>query len=140
PSGNTTPIRRVRFSPPPSTAMTIPYAYITANLAVSSTGVAATTLSGDTDEPIVPLRYRHAIVFHALYPWYPDKADDSRSDQAKTEYTDIMLRVAADVEVGATRPQIRPRVSMYARRAQRPWRNGSSRRYDVNGRFDRLED
>jgi hypothetical protein len=33
PSGNTTPVRRVRFQPPPSTAMTIPYTYITSNLA-----------------------------------------------------------------------------------------------------------
>src|SRR3990167_9593290 len=62
PSGNTTPIRRVRFSPPPSTTMTIPYTYITGNLATSSLGATQTSLSADADEPIIPLRYRHVIV------------------------------------------------------------------------------
>ncbi len=140
PSGNTTPIRRVRFAPPPSTSMTIPYSYITANLAVSSVGVGAANLSTDTDEPIVPLRYRHAIVFHALYHWYRDKSDDTRSDQAKGEYTDAMLRITSDVEVGANRPQIRPRVANYKRRAKNPWSGRSGRRYDINGKFDRMED
>lgn len=137
PSGNTTPIRRVRFHPPPSTAMTIPYTYITGNLAVSSAGVAAANLSADSDEPIVPLRYRNAIVLHALYQMYRDKKDDSRADQVKAEYTDIMLRIMSDVEIGAPRPQIRPRVSGYAMSAKRPWGGSGSRKYDVNGGFDR---
>lgn len=139
PSGNTTPVRKVRFAPPPSTAILIPYSYITGNLAVSSAGVAAANLSAATDEPIVPLRYRHAIVFHALYNWYRDKKDDVRSAEAKSEYTDIMLRVMGDVEMGARRPQFRPRIQTYARRAKRPW-GGGGRRYDLNGAFDRLED
>ena len=139
PSGNTTPIRRVRFAPPPSTAMTIPYAYITGNLAVSSAGVAAANLSAASDEPIVPLRYRHALLFHALYHWYRDRKDDTRSQEAKGEYTDLMLRVGADVEVGGVRPQIQPRISGYARRAQRPYSGAGARRYDINGRFDRME-
>lgn len=138
PSGNTTPIRRVRFYPPPSTTLTIPYTYVTSNLAVSSTGTAAANLSANADEPIVPLRYRHAIVLHALYNWYRDKRDDSRSQEAKAEYTDLMLRIGGDYEVGANRPQLRPRASLYAGRARRPWRGGSGR-YDLNGRFDRLE-
>ena len=137
PSGNTTPIRRVRFHPPPSTAMTIPYAYITSNLAVSSAGVGATSLSADTDEPIVPLRYRHTIVFHALTHWYRDKKDDTRSQEAKNEYTDIMLRIMADSDIGASRPQIQPRVDHYAQRAKKPWRGGTGR-FDLNGKFDRM--
>lgn len=139
PSGNTTPIRRVRFAPPPSTAMTIPYAYITSNLATSSAGVAQANLSANTDEPIIPLRYRHALVFHALYHLYRDRKDDTRSQEAKAEYTDIMLRMSADNEVGGNRPQIQPRVSAYARSAKRPW-SGAGGRYDINGRFDRLLD
>lgn len=138
PSGNTTPVRRVRLERPPSTAMTIPYAYITSNLAVSSAGVAAANLVADTDEPIIPLRYRHALLFHALYAWYRDKKDDTRSGEAKGEYTDVMLRIASDVEVGGVRPQIRPRVSGYARSAKRPWSGSSGRRYDINGKFDRM--
>lgn len=139
PSGNTTPLRRVRFHPPPSTVLRIPYTYITGNLAVSSAGVAAANLSANSDEPIVPLRYRHAIVFHALYHWYRDKKDDTRAESARAEYTDLMLRITSDYEVGAVRPQIRPRTSGYARRAKRPY-SGAGRRYDVNGRFDRMED
>ena len=139
PSGNTTPIRRVRFAPPPSTAMTIPYTYITGNLAVSSAGVAAANMSADSDEPIIPLRYRHALVFHALYHLYRDRKDDSRSQEAKAEYTDIMNRMQADTEVGANRPRFAPRTGPYASRARRPWRGGGGR-YDLNGRFDRLED
>lgn len=138
PSGNTTPIRRVRFYPPPSTALTIPYTYITSNLATSSAGVAQANLSAASDEPIVPLRYRHALFYHALYGWYRDKRDDARSQEARAEYTDLMLRIGGDYEVGANRPQIQPRVSGYAGRARRPWRGGGGR-YDDNGRFDRME-
>ena len=136
---NTTPVRRVRFHPPPSVNLIIPYTYITSYLAVSSSGTAAANLSADTDEPIVPLRYRHALVFHALYNWYRDKKDDARSAEAKGEYTDIMLRIASDVEIGASRPQIRPRIQGYARNAKRPWSGSGGRRYDLNGRFDRME-
>ena len=139
PSSNTTPVRRVRFAPPPSTAMTIPYTYITSNLAVSSAGAAQANLSADTDEPIVPLRYRHVLLYHALYNWYRDKKDDARSQEAKAEYTDLLLRISADVEVGGVRPQLRPNISGYAGRARRPY-SGSGRRYDVGGRFDRMED
>jgi len=140
PSGNTTPIRRVRFAPPPSTAMTIPYTYITSNLATSSAGAAQANLSANADEPIIPLRYRHALVFHALYHLYRDRKDDTRSQEAKAEYTDIMLRMAADNEIGGNRPEIQPRVSSYARSAKRPWTSGGGRRFDINGRFDRLLD
>ncbi len=139
PVGNTTPVRKVKLHSPPSTAMTIPYTYLTSLLAVSSAGVGATSLSADTDEPIVPLRYRHAIVFHALYHWYRDKKDDTRSQEAKGEYTDIMLRIVSDNEVGGVRAQIRPRVSGYARSAHRPYSGSGGRRFDINGRFDRLE-
>lgn len=127
PSGNTTAIRRVRFAPPPSINMTIPYTYITANLAVTSAGVGQTGLSAATDEPIVPFRYRHAIIFHALANWYRDKKDDSREGSAMGQYTDVMLRIMSDEEIGARRPQIRPRVSHYAERARRPYGGGGRR-------------
>jgi hypothetical protein len=106
---------------------------------VSALGVGAANLSADTDEPIVPLRYRHAILFHALYHWYRDKKDDTRSQEAKAEYTDIMARIIMDHDIGAPRPQLRPRVSGYVRAAKSPYR-GRGRRYDVGGRFDRMED
>lgn len=121
-SGDTTPVRKVRFAPPPETNYVIPYSYITSNLAVSSSGTAQASLSSDDDEPIVPLRYRHAIVFHALYHWYRDHKDDSRSQEAKAEYVDLMTRVVSDQEIGSQRPRLAPRVGSYWGRARRPYR------------------
>ncbi len=136
PSGNTTPIRRVKFAPPPNDFFQIPYTYVTSYLAVSAAGAAQANMSADTDEPIVPLRYRHAIFYHALYSWYRDKKDDTRSQEARAEYVDIMTRIMMDTEVGAVRPQLRPRVSGYVRNAKSPYsRGGGSRRGP--GRFDR---
>lgn len=125
PSGNTTPIRRVKFYQPPSTFQLIPYTYITGNLAVSAAGVAAANLSAATDEPIVPLRYRHAILYHALAAWYRDKKDDSRSQEAKAEYVDMMTRIVMDNEIGGNRAQLAPRVGSYRRAATSPYSGGS---------------
>ena len=136
PSGNTTPIRRVRFAPPPNDFYQIPYTYVTGNLAVSSAGAAQANMSANADEPIVPLRYRHAIVLHALATLYRDKKDDTRSQEAKAEYVDIMTRIMLDTEVGAPRPQLRPRLSGYVNAAQRPYSRGGGRRGGL-GRFDR---
>jgi hypothetical protein len=120
-SGNTTPRRRVRFYKPPDQAYHVPYNFVTNKLAVSSAGAAQTQLSADTDEPIVPLQYRHAIVFHALYHWYRDKKDDTREAGAKAEYTDLILRIAGDQEIGARRPRLAVMTSGYARRARSPY-------------------
>jgi hypothetical protein len=88
--------------------------------------------TADEDEPIVPLRYRHAIVLHALYHYYRDRKDDVRSQEAKAEYTDIMIRIAGDTEIGQSRPQIRPRSAHYARRARSPWGGGGGRYADAH--------
>lgn len=138
PVGNTTPIRRVQLFPPPNDYLLIPYSYITSLLCTSATGTGQTSMSATTDEPIVPLRYRHAIVYHALENWYRDRKDDARSIEAKSAYNDIMLRISMDQDIGAPRPQLRPRVSGYVRAAKSPYRRGG-RRFDVNGAFDRME-
>lgn len=138
-NGNTTPVRKIRFARPPDQAYSVPYSYITSNLAVTSAGVAQAQLSADADEPIVPLRFRPAIVYHALYHWYRDRKDDTRSQEAKAEYTDLMLRMGADQEVGAPRPRLQPRTGGYRARARRPWGGAGTRRYDVGGSFDRME-
>jgi hypothetical protein len=130
--------RRLKLAPPPSDAYAIPYAYVTANLAVTVAGAEQMHLETDTDEPIIPVRYRHAIVYHALANWLAWKQDDARSQEAANEYTKIMLRIVSDNEIGGARPQIRPRVAPYRSRARRPW-DGGGRRYDLNGKFDRLE-
>lgn len=137
-SGSTTPVRKARFWKPPDDFYSIPYAYVTSNLAVTSAGAEQTQLSGDTDEPIVPLQYRHAIVFHALYHWYRDKRDDDRSLEAKAEYTDLMIRITGDNEIGRTRPQLRPRLSSYARSARVPYSRRRGSRYVTGSAFDEI--
>lgn len=138
-SGNTTPVRKIRVAPVPNGYFSIPYSYVTSSLAVSSGGAAQTQLSAATDEPIVPLRYRHAIVFHALYHWYRDHKNDPRSQEAKAEYTDIMLRIGADQEVGSPRAKIQVRTAGYRARARRPYTSGSSRRYQTGTEFDDMK-
>lgn len=138
-SGNTTPVRKVQLHRPPSTAVNIPYSYITSNLVVTAAGVAQENFSADSDEPIVPRRFRHGIVLHALEQWYRDLKDDTRSQEVAGEYNSFMLRMIGDSEIGENRPQFRPRMSPYVARAKRPW-SGSRRRFDINNRFDRMED
>jgi hypothetical protein len=136
--GSASPIRKVRFHPPPDAAYNIPYSYVTENVAVGSDGVIGTGMTLDDSEPNMPLRYRHAIVFHALYHWYRDKKNDQRAQEAKAEYEQILLRIANDTEIGGRHASIRVRRGAYVRRAKRPWRGGG-RRFDTNGEFDRME-
>ena len=137
-SGSTTPVRKARFWKPPDDFYSIPYAFVTSNLAVTSAGAEQTQLSNDTDEPIVPLQYRHAIVFHALYHWYRDKRDDTRSIEAKAEYTDLMVRITGDNEIGRTRPRLRPELSMYARAAKLPYSRRRGSRFTTGSAFDEI--
>lgn len=130
-SGSTAPRPRVVLHPAPDDEYSIPYSYITTNLAVSSTGTEQAQLTATSDEPIVPLRFRHAIVFHALYHWYRDMKDDTRSQEAKGEYVDIIKRVGGDIQIGADRPQFVVRGYGRKRRLGR---------FDVGGRFDDLRD
>jgi len=138
-SGDTTPVRKLKLHKPPDKAYSIPYSYITSNLATQTGGTAIAELSTDTDEPIVPIRARHAIVFHALYHWYRDKRDDDRSQEAKSEYTDLVLRLSLDNDVGSRRMRIRPNVGPYRTKARRPYRSKGGRRYSLDNRFDRFE-
>lgn len=140
PSGSTALRPRVVFWPAPDEPYLIPYAYITTHLAVTTAGTTSTALSSDDDEPIVPLRYRMAIIYHALYHWYRDKKDDPRSESAKSDYTDLMLRVMSEVAPADRHPRIQPRIGTYVAAAERPWsarRKGSP--YDFNDAFDRFE-
>ena len=138
---STAPVRRVQFYPYPSGTFLIPYSYISSALAVNSSGTEATALSADTDEPTMPLRYRHIIVLHALYNWYRDKQDDARSQEAKAEYMEAMNRMVADVEVGThNKAQITPRLGGYWGHARKPYSPQRGARYSVNDSFDRLDD
>jgi hypothetical protein len=121
----------VAFHPYPSAAYSIPYWYVTNNLAVTSAGVEQERLSSDTDEPIVPHQYRHVIVFHALYHFYRDLKDDVRSQEAKAEYIDLVTRICGDaVGVGDNRPRFLVPRSHSARR----------QRYSTGTTFDEIRD
>jgi hypothetical protein len=97
---NTAPRYRVVLNPVPNDELQIPYQYITTNLAVSTAGVEQTQLTTTTDEPIIPLGYRHILVFHALYNWYRDRKDDARSQEAKAEYVELLQRMSGDMFQG----------------------------------------
>lgn len=139
-SGSTSPVRRVRFYKPPDEAYLIRYSFVTTNLAVGSDGTEQQNMVADADEPIVPIGLRHAIVYHALANWFRDKKDDSRSQEAQAAYTDLMLRIISEQEIGQSRPQMRPTIGPYAKAARRPWRSGRSRRFTLGTAFDELRD
>lgn len=135
---NTTPVRRVAFWKPPGAAYSIPYSFVTNKLAISSIGAAQQSLSADADEPIIPFQYRHLIVLHAIYHWYRDKKDDSRSQEAKAEYVDLLLRVTGDTEIGERRPVIQPNMPNYRNRARQPYRGNSRGPWTTGSRFDEM--
>ena len=141
PSGSTARRRRVVFARPPDLVYMLTYRYITSNLVVASDGTAKAEFTAAADEPLVPLRYRHAILYHALTNWYRDKKDESRAADVWAQYVDILQRISGDVEIGSRVPRLQPRVSPYAKAAKRPWsgRGTRSRYYDTDGSFDRLE-
>ncbi len=138
-SGSTTPVRRVRFWPVPSSAQQIRYPYVTSNLAVTAAGAEQAELVGDTDEPIVPVRYRLAPILHGLYHWYRDKKNDNRTLVTAAEYETLLASIVGDTEIGSSNAKFYPRTGPYRRRAKRPYSGGGAR-FDLNGAFDRLED
>jgi len=135
-SGDTTPRRRIGVWRPPSEADYIPYAYVTSNFAVASDGTEKAQLVSDTDEPIVPLYARHAIVLYALGTWYRDKKNDDRATGAFNEYQSILNRLETDVEIGSRRPQIQPVMAPYRQKSRSPYRSRRGGRYTTGSSFD----
>lgn len=134
-NGTTTPVTMVQFYPYPGTAMIIPYSYITKNLAVSSAGVEATSMSADSDEPALPMHYRNAIVSFSIWKWYRDKKDDARSESAKADYIDEVTRIVTDQRIGAnTQARVVPRSGMY--NSKSIYRGGNNKRFSTNNSFD----
>jgi hypothetical protein len=138
-SGDTTPVRKLRLHSPPDKVYQLPYSYITSNLCTDTSGTAQEQLSGDTDEPIVPVRYRQVIVLHGLYHWYRDKKDDTRAAEVRAEYVDLLSRATADNEIGSQRMAIVPRRSPYASRARAPWSHPGGN-YGTGTSFDQILD
>ena len=132
-----TPVRRVVLYPYPDQVYLIPYRFVTSSIAVTSAGAALTSMSSDTDEPAMPLRYRHAILYHALAHWYRDKKDDARAAPAQADYEGIMQRIVDDNDI-ATHNQARLMPGGgYKLAAERPYNWGAgSRTYDLNDEWD----
>lgn len=133
--------RRVVLYPYPDQDYIIPYTYITSTVATTSAGAALTSMSTSTDEPTMPLRYRHVIVLHALASWYRDKKDDARAESVKAEYTDTMMRIVNDMDIAThTTAKIRPSMGSYIGGAMAPYRSGRGRKvYDLNDEWDQFK-
>jgi len=137
PSSSTARQPRVVFHPPPNAVYNLPYRYITTNLAVSSAGAAAANMSATTDEPIIPLRYRHMLVFYAIAEWYRDRKDDARASAARQAFEDTLRRAANDSAPERDHPRFI---------ARNPYRAGvagfsvSGRRFSTGTRFDEMRD
>ena len=130
---------RVMFHPVPDQVYNIPYRYITRNLSVSSDGSTAPNMSADTDEPIIPLRYRHVLVLYGLVQWYRDLKDDQRAQLAEQHYVDLVRRIANDSNPQRDHPVLRPRTAQYKSTSAGPYRF-SRRRFSADTRFDELRD
>lgn len=139
PVGNTVPIRKIQFGPPPSNTQVIPYSYVTSYIVTSSIGAAKATFTADSDEPTMPLLYRNAILMAAKVAWYRDIKDDARSAQVFQEMSMMLDRVLGDQDLGAQRLRVVSPRAMYEARARYPYRRGG-RHYDLNGAFDRFDD
>ena len=132
-SSTTTPQYRVRLWPAPDDEYSIPYDYITSYLAVTSAGVEQAQMTNTTDEPIIPLAFRHILVLHAAYNWYRDRKDDTRSAEVKAEYVDLMNRMVGTSNIGQDRPRFSVNYMKYF---------GGRRlgRFDSSTAFDELRD
>ena len=128
---------RVILHPAPDKVYNIPYHYITRNIAITTSGVGGVNLSADTDEPILPVRYRHALVEYALGLWYRDLKDDQRAQMANQAYESVVSRIAGDMEPQRDHPRFVPRRSVY--KPAGPHRRGTSR-YSTGTAFDEMRD
>lgn len=140
-NASTTPVRKVKIHPAPSEVYQIPYWYVSSYLAVQTDGTEATELANDDDEPIVPLRYRHLILYHALEAWYRDRADDARADHYLMMYERVKGRLEGAVEIGHDRPRFQPVISPYMGRSRIPYRRGrTNRRFPNADAFDSMRE
>ncbi len=123
--------RKLRLFPIPSSVERGFLTYVTKDLVTAADGEWKEEFDLDTDEPIVPRRYRHAIFLHALSNWYRDRKDDTRSQEVFAQYQQIMSRIINDTEAGQSNMRIRPGLRSYRRKAGRPYRRGGrSSKYD----------
>ena len=137
PSGAVTLRPRVLFGPAPDAAYIIPYRYLTTSIALTSAGVGSANLSAATDEPIVPLRFRMAIVFKALELWFGSRQKNPDAEtRFKGRYDELILRARQKTTEADDRPRLVPDVAGYWSHAKRPYRG--ARRYDGDSAWDQM--
>ena len=68
-------------------------------------GAEQAELVNDNDEPIMPRRYRHAIVLRAVYEWYLYRKDDARAQEALTRLLFARCPRSIVVDVTAAPPR-----------------------------------
>ncbi len=135
---STTPVYKVVFHPAPDKVLNIPYRFITSNLAINSAGTGQANMVEDSDEPIIPIRYRHVLIWYVLAHWYRDRKDDARTQQAEGQYVDLIRRMAGDVMPEKDHPRlISPRSRYLAGRAGRTIRRT---RYATGTAWDELRE
>lgn len=140
PAGGTSATKRVVFHPPPDDYYTIPYRYITTYLANSAAGAGQANLSADDDVPIIPLQYRHVLIFFATAQWYRDRKDDTRSQEANAEYVDLVKRMANDSIPERDVPRLKGARSRYLQRTAGPLRRPSGSRFTTGTAWDELRE
>ena len=132
---------RVVLHPVPDDFYQIPYRYITTLLAVNSAGGEATDLSADTDEPIIPLRYRHVLIEYALSRWYRDLRDDARGREAEAAYVDLVKRMANDSAPQRDHPRLIPQRAPYVLGTAGPYgRWGRGSRWTTGTAWDEMRE
>jgi hypothetical protein len=140
PSGSVTLRRRVVLGPAPDDTYLIPYRYYTTHLVTGASGGLWANLTNSDDQPIVPLRWRQAIVTKAKAEWARDRKDDARATEWDNEYAAMILRARSTTGPTDDRPTIKPRVSSYWSHARRPYRSGTGGRLSTGSAFDELRD
>lgn len=140
PSGNATVRVRLVLGPAPDIAYLIPYRYYTSLYAVSSGGTAQANLSAAGDEPIVPLRFRRALVTKGVALWLKTRGNRLETADRLDVETAGILAAARIGEVGGPaqpRPRLIPRVGAYWAHARRPYVT-TARRLTTGSRWDQL--
>ena len=139
PSGSVSLRRRVVLGPAPDQTYNIPYRYWTTNLAVSSTGTGAANLSADTDQPIVPLKFRQGIIWKGLEIWFATRQKDAvLAEKFGGLYATLMLRGRMDRGPTQDRPRLIPATASATLAARRPYSPLLRRRLVTGTRWDQL--
>lgn len=113
--------RQLQIFPVPDEDYTLHYTY----------AKRITRLSDDEDEPLIPIGYRHVLVYGALEEWALQAGNPQLVTLYSSKYVDLLRRLAHDTEITDDFLTIK---------VDQPWRRkdrGFGRRIDYGDVFDR---